>query len=133
MNHKSVIENIYVHLAEGDRKPIFDILAPDVRWVEAENLPNLPKGPIVGPEAVQKAVFDDALAEHWTELRINPDRIVAAGTTVLVEGRYAGTTKAGQKLDAIFAHVWDFSGDKVVHVQQYSDTWQFHQVLGVDV
>jgi ketosteroid isomerase-like protein len=86
----------------------------------------------VGHEAIQKAVFESALAEHWTELRINPVRVVAAGTTVLAEGRYVGTTKAGEKLDAIFAHVWDFDGDLIVRVQQYSDTWQFHHVLGLD-
>ena len=131
MSRTSLIENIYVRLAEGDRKPIFDILAPDALWIEAENLPYIPGGPIVGHDAVQKAVFDN-LAEHWVELNIHPTRIIAAGTTVLVEGRYTGTTKTGAKLDSIFAHVWDFDGDLVVRMQQYSDTWQFHHVLGVD-
>lgn len=131
MSYSNVIENIYTRLAEGDRTPIFDVLAPDAQWIEAENLPYLPDGPIVGHDAVQKAVFDN-LAEHWVELRINPIRIVAAGTTVLVQGRYAGITKTGEKLDAIFAHIWDFDGDAVVRMQQYCDTWQFHRVLGVD-
>ena len=132
MSYKSVIENIYVHLADGDQKPIFDVLAPDALWIESENLPNLPPGPIVGHESIRKAVFEGALAEHWAELRINPVRIVEAGTTVLAEGRYVGTAKSGNKLDAIFAHIWDFDGDLIVRVQQYSDTWQFHRVLNVD-
>lgn len=131
MSYVSAIENIYIRLAEGDNKPIFDLLAPDAEWIEAENLPFLPIGPIVGHDAVQEAIFDN-LAEHWVELNINPTRIVAAGTTVLVQGRYLGVTKTGNKLDAIFAHIWDFEGDAVVRMQQYCDTWQFHRVLGVD-
>lgn len=131
MSRTSIIENAYARLAEGDTKPLFDLLAPDAHWIEAENLPLMPEGPLVGHDAVQKAVFDN-LAEHWVELHVNPARIVAAGTTVLVEGRYVGTTKTGKKLDAIFAHVWDFDGDVAVRMQQYSDTWQFHQVLDVD-
>jgi ketosteroid isomerase-like protein len=131
MSYVSAIENIYVRLAEGDTSPIFDLLAPDAEWIEAENIPNVPVGPIVGHDAVREAIFDH-LAEYWVELNINPIRIVSAGTTVLVQGRYLGITKSGNKLDAIFAHIWDFDGDKVVRMQQYSDTWQFHRVLGVD-
>jgi uncharacterized protein len=59
-------------------------------------------------------------------------RIVAADTTLLVEGRYVGKTNTGNSLDAIFAHVWDFDGDQIVRFQQYSDTWQWREVLGAD-
>jgi hypothetical protein len=129
MSYSSVIENIYACLAEGDLEPIFGVLAPDAEWIEAENLPYSPGGPIVGHEGVRK-VFD-SLAD-WAEFHIDLGRIIAGGTTVLVEGRYVGTTKTGKKLDAVFAHIWDFDGDAVVHVQQYSDTWQWHRVLDTD-
>jgi ketosteroid isomerase-like protein len=130
MSNVSLIENIYARLAEGDTKPIFEAMAPDAEWIEAENLPNVPQGPIVGHDEVQEAIFDN-LAEHWVEIKVQPIRIIAAGTSVLAQGRYVGTTKTGNKLDAIFAHVWDFDGDLVVRMQQYSDTWQFHHVLGL--
>jgi uncharacterized protein len=129
MSCKSVIENIYAHLAEGDLEPIFDVLAPDAQWIEAENLPYSPGGPIVGHDGVRK-LFDNMA--DWAEFRIDLVRIIAAGTTVLAEGRYVGTTKAGKKLDAVFAHIWDFDGDAIVNVQQYSDTWQWHRVLDPD-
>ena len=42
------------------------------------------------------------------------------------------TVITGKDLDAIFGHVWDFDGETVVRFQQYSDTWQWRRVLGVD-
>lgn len=57
-------------------------------------------------------------------------RIVGLGDTVLVELRYRAKVKAtGQDLDVQVAHVWDFRDGKCVRWQQYSDTWQFAQVM----
>ena len=131
MDYRAAIENLYARLAEGDFNAIFDILAPDADWIEAENIPYSPGGPIIGHDAVQQAVFD-RLAKDFAEFHINVVRIVAGGTTVLVQGRYVGTTTTGKDLDAIFAHVWDFDGDTIVRFQQYSDTWQWRGVLGAD-
>jgi ketosteroid isomerase-like protein len=130
VSYSTVIANVYARLAEGDFKSIFDILAADVQWVEAENHPYSPGAPLVGHDALQTAVFDE-LAKDFAEFHINVSRIVAGETSVLVEGRYVGTTNTGKDLDAIFAHVWDFDGDRIVHFQQYSDTWQWRRVLGV--
>lgn len=127
----SVIENIYVGLAEGNLTPLYDALAPDAEWIEAENFPFLPEGQIVGKEAVDKVIFG-TLAQYWDQLGVQPVRVISLGSTVLSQGRYVGTAKSGGKLDSIFAHVWDFEGDTIVRVQQYCDTWQFHRALGVD-
>jgi uncharacterized protein len=131
MSYSAVIEDVYSRLAEGDFKPIFDILAADAQWFEAENIPYSPGAPLVGHDVLQTTVFDE-LAKDFAEFHINVSRIVAGGTSVLVEGRYVGTTNTGNNLDAIFAHVWDFDGDTIVRFQQYSDTWQWRRVLGVD-
>ncbi|GAA3543408.1 hypothetical protein GCM10022222_28860 [Amycolatopsis ultiminotia] len=130
MSNRTVIENIYRRLGEGDSAPIFEILGAEAPWFEAENIPYWPGAELVGHAAVRNAVFDE-LAKDFAEFHINVVRIAEGGSTVLVEGRYVGTTKAGKDLDAIFAHVWDFDGDTVVHFQQYSDTWQWRRVLGV--
>lgn len=131
MSNRSAIEHVYDRLAVGDFQPIFDVLAPDAEWVEAENIPYSPGGPIVTHEGIQKTVFDQ-LANDFAEFSINVTHIAAGEGTVLVEGRYVGTTKAGRSLDAIFAHVWGFDGDAVVRFQQYSDTWQWRRILGKD-
>jgi hypothetical protein len=131
MSRTNVIANLYDRLAQGDNKPILDILSPNLTWIEAENIPYSPGGAITNAADVQRAVFD-ALAKDFSDFHVNIRRIVEGGDTVMAEGRYAGITKDGQKLDAIFAHIWDFDGAKVVNFQQYSDTWQWRRVLGVD-
>jgi len=131
MTYLATIEKIYASIAEGDFKPIFDNLSPKAIWIEAENIPYSPGGPIVGHAEVQAAVFDK-LPNDFADFHLDVTRIVAADTTLLVEGRYVGKTNTGNSLDAIFAHVWDFDGDQIVRFQQYSDTWQWREVLGAD-
>ncbi len=131
MSNVSIIENIYAHISQGDFQPIFDALAPDAPWIEAENIPYSTGATISGQEAIQRTVFDE-LAKDFAEMHINASRIAGLGDTVLVEGRYVGTTNSGNKLDAIFAHVWDFEGDVISRFQQYSDTWQWRRALGVE-
>ncbi len=58
--------------------------------------------------------------------------MVAAGDTVLVEGRCRATARAtGKPLDAQVAHVFDLRDGKIVRFQQYTDTWHFAQVTGI--
>jgi ketosteroid isomerase-like protein len=132
MRHQDVVENIYEKLAEGDAQPIFDILDEDAPWIEAENIPYSPGHPWVGHDAVKQGVFA-RLQKDFSDFHINVNRIVAVETVVLAEGRYVGTTVSGESLDAIFAHVWTFENDRVIRFDQYSDTWQWRRVLGVDV
>ncbi|MBO3681796.1 nuclear transport factor 2 family protein [Streptomyces sp. NEAU-YJ-81] len=127
---KAHVEYMYKHLAEGNFGVVFEKLSPHAPWIEAENVPYSPGAPLKGREAIQKTVFDSH-ERDFAEFHINVSRIVDGGDTVLVQGRYVGVTKAGAKLDAIFAHVWDFDGDTIVRFQQYSDTWQWRRVLGL--
>lgn len=131
MTYLATIEKIYASIAEGDFQPVFDNLSPEALWIEAENIPYSPGAPIVGDAEVQSAVFDK-LGSDFADFHLDVTRIVAADTTVLVEGRYVGKTNTGNSLDAIFAHVWDFDGNQIVRFQQYSDTWQWRQVLDAD-
>jgi ketosteroid isomerase-like protein len=131
MSYHDVVRAIYDGLAVGNDAPMFEALSPTVEWIEAENIPFDPGSTIIGPEGVSAAVFEQ-LAVLFAKFSLDPIRIVASDTTVLVEGRYVGTTVTGKDLDAIYAHVWDFEGDKVVRFQQYSDTWQWRRVLDVE-
>ena len=129
MDYKAAIENAYERIAVGDLEPLFDMLDPKTQWFEAENIPYSSDGPLVGRDAVQTSVFE-AMAKDFDDFHVNISRVVATGQTVLLQGRYVGKTKANVPLDAIFAHVYDFEEDMVVRFQQYSDTWQWHEVLG---
>jgi ketosteroid isomerase-like protein len=100
-----------------------------VVWVEAENFIYADRNPYVGPQAVLEGVFM-RLAGDWEGFTVTPEQIVADGETVIGRGRYRGTCRAtGVRVDAIFAHVFQFRDGKVVRFQQYTDTAQFRTAV----
>jgi len=132
MSYADVVKHIYARVSRGDFQPLLASLAPDVQWKEAPNIPYDPGHVIVGPEELQRLVLDRLDADFET-FDVEVRRIVDGGSVVLVEGRYLGTTGSGAELDALMAHVWEFGREgTVIAFQQYSDTWQWRSVLGVD-
>jgi ketosteroid isomerase-like protein len=128
----ALVQEAYDGIAKGDVGPLVGILHEDVDWTEAEHGTWWPGGPFRGPQAVLEGVFA-RIPQDFDGFRVDINRITAAGDTVLVEGRYRGTAKAtGKPLDAQVAHVWDFRDGQVVSWQQYTDTWQYAQVTGVE-
>ena len=43
-----------------------------------------------------------------------------------------GFGATGKPLDAQVTHIWDFANGKITRFQQYTDTWQFAQLTGVE-
>ena len=107
------------------------MLDEKIEWHEAEHVTYWPGGAFIGPQAVLEGVIA-RIPNDFDGFSIDVERIIGSGDTVLVEGRYRGTVRAtGQPLDAQVAHVWDFRDGKAVHWQQYTDTLQFAQLMGV--
>jgi uncharacterized protein len=67
---------------------------------------------------------------HFDEFAVVPLHIHDAGDYVIVEGRAAGTTKAGRKLDAPAAWVWTVRDGRAVRNMNYHDTNAWKQALG---
>lgn len=128
----SVVRGIYDAFGRGDVEAVLAALDEKVEWHEAEHSTYWGGGPFVGPQAVVEGLFA-RLGEDFDGFRVDIDRIVGAGDTVVAEGRYrADAAKStGQPLDAQVAHVWDVRDGKVVRFQQYTDTWQFAERTGV--
>ncbi len=127
----AIVREAYEAFARGDVAAVLGVLDENVEWHEAEHIPYWPGGPFVGPQAVLDGVLA-RIPQDYDGFTIDVSRVVGCGDTVLVEARYRATTRAtGKPLDAQVAHVWDFRDGKVVHWQQYSDTWQFAEVTGV--
>jgi len=131
MSRTDVIQSIYAGLDSGDPTALLSHLDAAAQWNEAENIPYSPGGPLTGGESVLSTVFA-RIGADFAEFKVDIDRIVDAGSSIVVQGRYVGTTTGGTPLNAQVAHVWDFEGDSIVRFQQYSDTWQWRQVLGTD-
>jgi uncharacterized protein len=126
-----IVRGVYEALAKGDIPGVLAVLDENVEWHEAEHITFWPGGPFIGPQAVLDGVLA-RIPQDFEGFTIDVRRIVGFGDTVLAEARYRATARAtGKPLDAQVAHVWDFRDGKLVHWQQYSDTWQFAEVTGV--
>jgi ketosteroid isomerase-like protein len=127
----ATIRSIYEAFGRGDVQAVLGLMSEKVEWNEAEHFPYWTGGPFVGPQAVLNGVFA-RIGQDFDGFKVEVGRLVGCGDTVLSEGRYRGTVKAtGKRLDVQMAHVWDVRDGKVVRFQQYVDTWQVAQTIGV--
>lgn len=114
------IQETYDAFAAGDVGTVLATFDDDITWVEAEGGPY--GGVHHGPDEVVENVFGP-LGEEWDEFRVEPERFVDGGDTIVATGTYRGTYSAtGGSFESPFAHVWDFEDGQVVHFQQYIDT-----------
>ncbi|MGH3922919.1 MAG: nuclear transport factor 2 family protein [Pseudonocardiaceae bacterium] len=129
VDNVAIVKGVYDALAKGDINTVLGALDEQVEWHQAEHSPYWPGKALVGPQAVLEGVIA-RLPQDYDGFRIDVQRIVGLGDTVLVEMRYRGKGKVtGQDLDAQVAHVWDCRDGKCVRWQQYVDTWQLARVL----
>ncbi len=120
----SIIRKGYEAFAKGDIPTVLGLFDSGIEWNEPENSIYWPGAPHSGAKDIAGRVFS-RLPQDYDGFHIEIDRMVDAGDTVLVEGRYRATAKAtGKPVDAQMAHVWDLRGGKVVRLRQYADTWQ---------
>ncbi len=126
-----IVQSIYDAFAKGDVPAVLGAMDANIEWHEAEHWVYWPGGPFIGPQAVHEGVFAP-LMRDFEGFRVEIRRLVGCGDTVLAEVRYRGTAKrTGAAIDLQVAHVWDVRDGKVVRWQQYMDTWQGAQVMGV--
>ena len=123
--NREVIRGAYQAFARGDVAYVIGMLDPNVEWLEAENFIYADRNPYIGQQAVLEGVFL-RLGSEWEGFTVTPEQIVADGDTVIGRGRYRGLCRAtGKRVDAQFAHVFQFKEGKVARFVQYTDTAQF--------
>ena len=130
-DNAAIIRGIYDAFLRGDITAVVAAMDDQIEWNEAEHVTSWRGVPFIGPHAVLTGVFA-RLPQDFDNFSIEILRMVAAGDTVLVEGRYRAIARGtGKPLDAQVAHVFDLRDGKIVRFQQYTDTWQFAQVTGI--
>jgi ketosteroid isomerase-like protein len=126
------VARAYEAFARRDIPAVLSMLDGAIEWNMSEHHIFWPGDLFVGPQAVLDGVFS-RIMQTFDGFRVEIERIVGCCDTVLAQVRYRATAKAtGKLLNAQAAHIYDFRDGKCVRYQQYSDTWQFAEVAGVD-
>jgi ketosteroid isomerase-like protein len=103
-------------------------MAPDLRWVAAENSPYYCGAPYIGPQQVLENVFQK-IASEWDRFQVVSDRFLDAGDSIIMEGRYRGTYKAtGREANSQVVHIWVIRDGLLSEFRQYADTAQLRDV-----
>lgn len=126
------IKSLYEAFAKGDVATVLRAMDPKIEWNEAEHYSWWPGEAFIGPDAIVQGVFARIPEAFGDTFRIDIQRIVDGGSTVLVQLRYKGTVQSSNtQLDLQAAHVWDVGADgKVTRFQQYVDTYAAAKLLG---
>jgi ketosteroid isomerase-like protein len=130
--NKAVVESLYQAFAAGDGATISGLLAADLVWIEAESGPYADRNPYNGPGAVFEGVFG-RIGVEFEGFVVTPATLLPSGDRVVSLGRYTGINRAtGEALDAQFVHVFTVTDGKITHMQQYTDTAQWVDVVTPD-
>lgn len=122
---------LYRVLAAGDAEALEGLLDSAFRGETTEGLPRGLGGTYRGPAAMTSQFW-------WSigrvyRVRAEPSEffpLVDGGLLVL--GRYRGHARdGGGALDAAFAHVLHFRGNRLVSLRQYTDSARWHDALTV--
>jgi 2-(1,2-epoxy-1,2-dihydrophenyl)acetyl-CoA isomerase len=121
-SHSDLARSLYTALAAGDRDRLDALLHPDFVGAIAEGMPFGIGGRHEGAAAMRRNGWG-AIARHFTALA-EPEHFLDVGEgRLLVTGRYRGEGRhGGSALDAAFAHLITFEGERIRALEQYTDT-----------
>jgi ketosteroid isomerase-like protein len=133
MSNVQLVQGAYDAFGRGDLPAVLAVMDPDIEWREAEGNPYQLSGEAwKGPDAIVENLFVKMAVDFDGSFAIHPKTFHDAGDSVIVEGRYTGTFKAtGKNLDAQYCHVFTMRDGKLVHFQQFVDTAQLQDVMGI--
>jgi ketosteroid isomerase-like protein len=103
----------------GNPGGVLERLHEEVVWIEPGG-GNAPSGTFNGPQSVGDEVFPQ-VAEYFEEFRAEPENFDDQGDTIVVTGRFTGTTKSGEEVDAAFEHVYDMKDGKITRLENKVD------------
>jgi ketosteroid isomerase-like protein len=121
------IRGCYEAFARGDGEAAVAPFAEDIEWTEAAGFPTA--GTYHGVPAVVENVFGPILSD-WDGFRIEIERLLDAGDSVVMVGTYRGTWRAtGKAMSARAVHVWDLRDGKAIRFEQFVDTLEVAEAL----
>jgi ketosteroid isomerase-like protein/predicted ester cyclase len=118
----------YAAFAAGDIPGVLSLFTEDLVWSTPASVPF--GGVYTGPQGA--AEFFTKLSQNFAELRVEPERFIEAGDTVVVPGRHRGRTVTGNAFGVPFVHVWSYRNGKVTAFTEVMDSAPVVQALAPD-
>jgi len=128
-----LVRNGYAAFAAGDIPAVMALFADDLVWSTLDTVPfgGVYRGPAGAGE------FFGTLPQNWAELRVEPERYVDGGDTVVVQGHHRGRSVTGNPIDLPFMHLWTLRDGKATELTEVLDSAAAVQALrptgGTDV
>jgi ketosteroid isomerase-like protein len=116
----------YAAFAAGDIPAVLAMFAEDLVWSTPEGISfgGVYRGPAGAGE------FFTKLPQNFAQLRVEPERFIEAGDTVVVQGRHRGRTVAGNDFDVPWVHLWTYRDGKATSFTELMDSAIIAQALG---
>jgi ketosteroid isomerase-like protein len=125
-----IVKRLYTDVEAGDVESFVAAMDPQIEWNEAEHFPYADGNPYIGPNAIMEGVFA-RIGADWEYFNVvDREFHEMKNGEILMTGRYEAKNKAsGRSMKIQVAHLWTLSEGKVTAFQQYTDTYQAHEVM----
>jgi ketosteroid isomerase-like protein len=124
----SVVRSGYAAFAAGDIPGVLALFAPEMDWYTPDSVRF--GGRFSGPAGVGE--FFSGLSQNFAELRVDPERLLDAVDTVVVQGVNRGRTTAGAPFEVPWVHVWTLRGGVITSFTEYFDSARMNAALNQD-
>jgi ketosteroid isomerase-like protein len=125
---EEILREGYARFNDGEVEWLLEQVDPGVLWEDALEVPGAES--YRGREEVER--FLDSFKRLWERIRFEPEEIRRNGDVVacfcLLQGR---GRSSGAEVSQRVGHVWEFRGDRVVHVRTFLDWQQAAEAAGV--
>ncbi len=113
-----IIRGGYAAFVAGDISAVLALFDRDMVWSTVESVRF--GGVYQGPEGAGE--FLATLPQNYAELRVEPERYIDAGDTVVATGRYRGRTVTGNAFDVPWVHIWTLRDGKATSFTEVQDS-----------
>lgn len=117
-----IVQSFYDGLAAGDLPRAFERFAARIDWWQTESASHAQGNPYTTAAAVVEGVLLP-IGRDWEGFRVEVERVIGDGETVIALGQYSGVHRRSRKsLAAPFAHAWTVRDGQILAFREYVDT-----------
>lgn len=121
-----IIRGGYAAFAAGDIPGVLALFDDDMVW---STLASIRFGGVYhGPAGAGE--FFSTLPQNFAELRVEPERFIDAGDTVVASGRHRGRTATGNSFDVPWVHIWTLRDGRATSFTEVMDSAPVVEALG---